>query len=89
VQRAESFGHALDLLDAVSQGLVAALFSAAPERRERFLAEARAGILKLDRATADADPELPFGGWKSSGLGPPEHGMGNPLFYLRPQAVVG
>ena len=70
-------------------GLVAALFSASPERRRAFLETVRAGLLKLDQATADADAEAPFGGWKASGIGPPEHGPGNVAFYLRPQAVYG
>jgi acyl-CoA reductase-like NAD-dependent aldehyde dehydrogenase len=73
----------------VRQGLIAALFSADPERRRRFLAEARAGILKLDRSTVDASAEAPFGGFKASGLGPPEHGPGNVEFYTRMQAVYG
>ena len=49
----------------------------------------RAGNVQLDRSTTDADAEAPLGGWKASGLGPPEHGVGNAAFYLRPQAVYG
>lgn len=89
VQPADSFDHALELLNGVSQGLIAALFSPGPERRERFLASAQAGVLKLDRSTADAGAEAPFGGIKASGLGPPEHGPGNVEFYTRLQAVYG
>lgn len=89
VQPAASFDEALALLDGVPQGLIAALFSADPEHRTRFLAEARAGILKLDRSTVDASAEAPFGGFKGSGVGPPEHGPGNVEFYTRLQAVYG
>jgi len=89
VQRAETFGHALILCNGVRHGLVAALFSRSPELQQQFLAEARAGILKLNSATAGVDVSLPFGGWKSSGLGPPEHGEGDRLFYTRIQAVYG
>jgi aldehyde dehydrogenase (NAD+) len=53
----------------------------------RFLREARAGILKLNRATAGADVDLPFGGWKASGLGPPEHGDADRAFYARLQTL--
>ncbi len=87
VQRASDWEEALALVDGVRQGLVAALFTPDPDRRHDFLQHVRAGILKLDRSTADADAEAPFGGWKSSGLGPPEHGPGNAAFYLRSQAV--
>jgi acyl-CoA reductase-like NAD-dependent aldehyde dehydrogenase len=71
----------------VPQGLVAALFTADGARRARFLAEARAGILKIGSATAGVGAETPFGGWKASGVGPAEHGSGDPEFYTRPQAV--
>ena len=89
VQRADDFNHALKLCNGVRHGLVAALFSKSPELQQKFLAEARGGILKLNSATAGVDASLPFGGWKSSGLGPPEHGEGDPLFYTRMQAVYG
>jgi acyl-CoA reductase-like NAD-dependent aldehyde dehydrogenase len=87
VQRADDFDHALELCNGVRHGLVAALFSPSPDLRQKFLAEARAGILKLNSATAGVDASLPFGGWKSSGLGPPEHGEGDRLFYTRIQTV--
>jgi acyl-CoA reductase-like NAD-dependent aldehyde dehydrogenase len=87
VQRASTFEQALELLNGVRQGLVASLFSASAELRERFVDEAQAGVLKLDRATADVGIEAPFGGWKASGVGPPEHGSANLEFYTRAQAV--
>ena len=89
VQRAENFGQALKLANGVRHGLVAALFSHAPELQAIFLAEAQAGMLKINSATAGVDVSLPFGGWKMSGLGPPEHGEGDRLFYTRMQAVYG
>lgn len=89
VQRADDFEHALALCNGVRHGLVAALFSRAPELQKQFLAAARAGMLKLNTATAGVDASLPFGGWKSSSLGPPEHGAGDLQFYTRMQAVYG
>jgi acyl-CoA reductase-like NAD-dependent aldehyde dehydrogenase/nicotinamidase-related amidase len=89
VQRATDFEQALELCNGVRHGLVAALFSDAPAFREKFLAEARAGMLKINSSTAGADVTLPFGGWKMSGLGPPEHGEADRLFYTQMQAVYG
>lgn len=89
VQRADDFEHALALCNGVRHGLSAALFSHSPELREKFLNEARAGILKFNSSTAGVDVTLPFGGWKSSGIGPPEHGAGDFHFYTRMQAVYG
>ena len=89
VQRAEDFEHALKLCNGVRHGLAAALFATSPALQEKFLAEAQAGLLKLNSSTAGADVSLPFGGWKMSGFGPPEHGEGDRLFYTRMQAVYG
>ena len=89
VQCADDFPHALALCNGVRHGLVAALFSRSLALQQKFLAEARAGILKLNSATTGVDASLPFGGWKASGLGPPEHGEGDRLFYTRMQAVYG
>jgi acyl-CoA reductase-like NAD-dependent aldehyde dehydrogenase len=75
------------LLDGVPQGLAAALFTASEELEQLFLQGARAGILKLGRSTADAEVDVPFGGWKASGIGPPEHGRFDRDFYMRVQAV--
>jgi acyl-CoA reductase-like NAD-dependent aldehyde dehydrogenase/nicotinamidase-related amidase len=87
VQSAADFGEALELCNGVRQGLAAALFSHSASLRRRFLEEAQAGILKVNASTAGADPTLPFGGWKSSGVGPPEHGEADRLFFTRLQTV--
>jgi acyl-CoA reductase-like NAD-dependent aldehyde dehydrogenase len=89
VQPAEDFEQALALSNGVRQGLAAALFSHQADLRQKFLAGSKAGILRLNRSTAGADVTLPFGGWKGSGIGPPEHGAADPLFYTRMQAVYG
>jgi acyl-CoA reductase-like NAD-dependent aldehyde dehydrogenase len=87
VQTARDWDQAIELLNAVPQGLAAALFSSSDELAERFLREAHAGVLKLGRSTADAEVDVPFGGWKGSGIGLPEHGDFDRDFYTRPQVV--
>jgi acyl-CoA reductase-like NAD-dependent aldehyde dehydrogenase len=87
VQRAQDFDHALALCNGTRYGLASALFSNSREIQNRFLEQARAGILKINSSTAGADITLPFGGWKASGLGPPEHGDADALFFTRLQAV--
>ncbi len=89
VERARDFDHALELCNGVRYGLAAALFSNSPRIREEFLRRAQAGILRIGSSTAGADVTLPFGGWKASGIGPPEHGEADRLFYTRMQAVYG
>ena len=89
VQRADDFNHAIALSNQVRHGLIAALFSQQPDLQKKFLMEAQAGVLKFNSSTAGVDITLPFGGWKASGLGPPEHGVGDIEFYTRLQAVYG
>jgi len=89
VQRAARFEEALDVANGVRQGLVAALFAGDGPWRERFRERIEAGILKGGSSTADADAEAPFGGWKASGVGPPERGSGDLEFYTRAQALHG
>ncbi len=79
----------MNLCNGVRQGLAAAVFTTSQQRVDDFLAEAQAGILKINRSTADADVDAPFGGWKASGIGPPEHGVFDVEFYTRPQVVYG
>src|SRR6202012_4423339 len=85
VQRANDFQHALELCNGVRHGLIAALFSQSAALQKQFFENARAGILKINSSTAGVDVTLPFGGWKASGLGPPEHGDGDIEFYTRPR----
>ncbi len=87
LERASSFDEALLLANGVRQGLVAAIFAGPGPWRTRFQRTAAAGILKWDASTSDADADAPFGGWKASGLGPPEHGPGDVEFYSRLQAI--
>jgi acyl-CoA reductase-like NAD-dependent aldehyde dehydrogenase len=89
VQPAADWERALERCNGVPQGLVAALFSTSRERQRAFLEGAQAGVLKLNQATDGAGVDLPFGGLKDSGLGPPEHGPGNREFHARLQAVYG
>lgn len=87
VQEADSFDHAIALCNGVRQGLVAALFGGTPDEVRQFLARARAGVLKLNQSTVEADAVSPFGGWKCSGIGPPEHGPADRDFFTRMQTL--
>jgi acyl-CoA reductase-like NAD-dependent aldehyde dehydrogenase/nicotinamidase-related amidase len=83
------FDAALELCNDVEQGLVASLYTRDRNLQSRFLAAVETGALKLNRPTLEVHPEAPFGGWKNSGLGPPEHGIWDREFYTRPQAIYG
>ncbi len=86
---AQDIKEAMSLCNDVSHGLVATLYSTDPTHKEHFLAEAQAGILRINEGIAGISPDAPFGGWKASGIGPPEHGPWDQEFYTRPQAIYG
>jgi alpha-ketoglutaric semialdehyde dehydrogenase len=87
VQKAKDWDEAISLCNGVKQGLAAAVFTTSQGRIADFLRRARAGILKVNCSTADAAVDLPFGGWKASGIGPAEHGPANRDFFTRMQAI--
>lgn len=87
VQPADSWDHAIDLVNGVEQGLVAAVFTESVDRWRDFRDRVQTGIVKWNGATADAGVEAPFGGWKASGLGPAEHGPADLEFYTRAQSL--
>lgn len=86
---ATDLDHALAIADGVPQGLVLALCTGDEHARRRMLDEGRAGIVQVGAGPLPVHPDAPFGGWKASGIGPPEHGRWDAAFYSRPQAVYG
>jgi acyl-CoA reductase-like NAD-dependent aldehyde dehydrogenase len=89
VQSAQDWDQAIELCNGVRQGLAASVFTTSETIVERFLEHARAGMLKINQATSDAEVDVPFCAWKASGSGPPKHGMFTRDFYTRPQTVYG
>ncbi len=87
IQRAQDLDAAIALANQVPQGLVAGLLTQDPDAGARFCEVIEAGILKLGAGCLAIHPEAPFGGWKASQAGPPEHGLWDRTFYTRPQAV--
>jgi acyl-CoA reductase-like NAD-dependent aldehyde dehydrogenase/nicotinamidase-related amidase len=86
---ADSLDEAIALANGVEQGLVAAVVGCNEEEKRRCANAIEAGILQFAPGPVDVHPQAPFGGWKASGLGPPEHGAWDRQFYTRPQAVYG
>nr|WP_276591811.1 aldehyde dehydrogenase family protein [Sphingomicrobium nitratireducens] len=84
-----TFDEALALHDAGPFGLVGVYYGFNEAARERFLAQAQAGMLSLGEARPAFDPAAPFCGWGHSGWGPPEHGRWDRDFFTRPQARYG
>ena len=68
-------------------GLLAVIYTQSPQAKQQFMDKAEVGILSINQARPSFNNGLPFGGWKSSGIGIPEHGIWDKAFFTRPQAV--
>jgi len=86
---AADLDEAIRFANDVEQGLVASVYGSDPAARARCAEALEAGILSFAPGMLAVHPEAPFGGWKASGIGPPEHGVWDREFYTRPQAVYG
>jgi alpha-ketoglutaric semialdehyde dehydrogenase len=81
--------HAITIANNVKQGLVAAIYTEDISKQRKFADAIECGILNFGSGLVNVHPEAPFGGWKASGIGPPEHGPWDRQFYCRPQAIYG
>ena len=87
--RVHGIDEALRVANGVEQGLVAAVCTEDPAARRRLVDGLVAGIVQVGPGPVPVHPDAPFGGWKASGMGPPEHGVWDAAFATRPQAVYG
>jgi acyl-CoA reductase-like NAD-dependent aldehyde dehydrogenase len=87
IMSANDLPHAVALANAVPQGLVAALHSRDVGARAYFAERIEAGLLKLAPGPLLISAEAPFCGWKSSAIGPAEHGAWDRDFYTRVQTL--
>jgi acyl-CoA reductase-like NAD-dependent aldehyde dehydrogenase len=87
VQTWQNLEQAFRLCNGVPHGLVASIYCDDEAVRRRFLDKIETGVVRLNLPTRGIHLTAPFGGWKESGLGPPEHGAWDLDFYTRWQAV--
>lgn len=71
---AEDFQHALELANQVEFGLSSSIFTKDLSRAFQFLEKTEVGLTHVNMMTAYREPQLSFGGVKSSGHGIPESG---------------
>ena len=85
----DNLDEAIEVNNVVKFGLVAALYTQNASNCHRFAEAIEAGIVNVTQRPLEVHPSAPFGGWKASGFGPPEHGVWDQQFYTRPQAIYG
>lgn len=76
VERVADLDAAIARANDTEHGLAAAVCTTSMAAAERFLAEVRAGMVKVNRATIGASFAAPFGGIKASGTGKEQLGPG-------------
>ncbi len=74
VMSARDFGEALEMANQVEFGLSSSIFTKDISRAFQFLDQTEVGLTHVNMMTAYREPQLSFGGVKSSGHGIPESG---------------
>jgi aldehyde dehydrogenase (NAD+) len=87
VVRAESRRHALQLANDSDFGLSGAVFTNDLDAVVDAIDHFDVGVLHINSETAGADPHVPFGGIKNSGLGPKEQGRAAREFFTYSKTV--
>ncbi|WP_315925596.1 aldehyde dehydrogenase family protein [Mesorhizobium sp. SP-1A] len=81
VIKADSFDHAVELVNDTEYGLTAGILTKSLARANAFRREARTGCVMVNLPTAGTDYHVPFGGRKHSSYGPREQGRAAAEFY--------
>lgn len=84
---ARDFEHAIELVNDSRFGLSVSLYSTSPNKAERFIVGAEAGLVHINLPTSHRALDAPLFGWKSSGRGWPECGPDMLSFLTRPKVV--
>lgn len=84
---ADGIEEAVAIANGVPQGLVAAVYCGAPAVATGLADRLAAGMLRLGSGPLAISADAPFCGWKSSAIGPPEHGRWDLDFYSKVQTL--
>lgn len=87
VRRADDADHAFALANDSEFGLSAAVFTQDVTRVLQAVEHIDVGVLHINSESAGADPHVPFGGAKKSGLGPKEQGGAAREFFTHTTTV--
>ena len=87
VRRAANAEQAFELANDREFGLSAALFTQDLTRALQAIEQIDVGVLHVNSESAGADPHVPFGGAKKSGLGPKEQGSAAREFFTHTTTV--
>jgi len=83
----DSFEEAIEVANGVQYGLSASVFTRDAERAFRFVSASESGIVHVNSETAGAEPQVPFGGMKSSSSFSREQGKAAVEFFTQIKTV--
>ncbi|CAA0137534.1 Aldehyde dehydrogenase, thermostable [Mycolicibacterium vanbaalenii] len=87
VQRADGFAQAVQMANEGDFGLSASIFTQDVTAALAAIDSIDVGVLHVNSETAGADPHVPFGGLKASGMGPKEQGEAARDFFTQSTTV--
>jgi aldehyde dehydrogenase (NAD+) len=87
IRRAADADAAFELANDSEFGLSAAVFTQDVTRVLQAMEQIDVGVLHVNSESAGADPHVPFGGGKKSGLGPKEQGAAARDFFTHTTTV--
>jgi aldehyde dehydrogenase (NAD+) len=87
VIRVESFEEAMAAANASEFGLTSSIYTRDVTRIFRYIDEIETGITHVNSPTLGGEAQMPFGGMKSTGVGPREQGEEAFSFYTETKMV--
>ena len=87
VIRVQDFDEALAVANGSEFGLSAGIVTTSLAHASAFQARVQAGMVMVNAPTAGVDYHVPFGGTKSSSMGPREQGFAAHEFYTRSKTI--
>ncbi|HEU5088939.1 MAG TPA: aldehyde dehydrogenase family protein [Roseiflexaceae bacterium] len=87
VVRVESFEEAMEIANSSEFGLTSSIYTRDVTRIFRYIDEIETGITHVNSPTLGGEAQMPFGGMKSTGVGPREQGEEAFSFYTETKIV--
>ena len=82
-----SIEEAMEIANQSRHGLLTVLLSEDKKEINFYKKYANTGIVSVNQCPIRVDPTMAFSGWKNSGIGIPEHGVWDQIFYNRIQSL--
>jgi aldehyde dehydrogenase (NAD+) len=83
----DSFEEAVDAANAVDFGLSSSIYTRDANAAMSFIESSEVGMVHVNNPTVGGEAQLPFGGWKSTGIGEREMSEEGAEFFTQLKTV--